>query len=46
MTLGLTAQAAVRSIAKVADAYKAAKVNGHKMSDKSRRILLTVLVQS
>jgi putative transposase len=30
---GLTAQAAVRSIAKVADAYKAAKVNGHKLEE-------------
>jgi hypothetical protein len=32
----LTAQAAVRSIAKVADAYKAAKVNGHKLEEPVR----------
>jgi len=30
---GLTAQAAVRSIAKVADAYKAAKANRHKLDE-------------
>jgi putative transposase len=33
---GLTAQAAVRSIAKVADAYKAGKVNGHKLEEPVR----------
>jgi putative transposase len=32
----LTAQAAVRSIAKVADAYKTAKVNGHKLEEPVR----------
>jgi putative transposase len=33
---GLTAPAAVRSVAKVADAYKAAKVNGHKLEEPVR----------
>jgi putative transposase len=33
---GLTAQAAVRSIAKVADACKAAKANGHKLEEPVR----------
>jgi putative transposase len=33
---GLTAQAAIRSIAKVADAYQAAKVNGHKLEEPVR----------
>jgi putative transposase len=33
---GLTAQAAIRSIAKVADAYKAAKANGHKLEQPVR----------
>jgi putative transposase len=33
---GLTAQAAVRSIAKVADAFKTAKVNGHKLEEPVR----------
>jgi hypothetical protein len=32
----MTAQAAVRSIAKVADAYKAAKVNGHELEEPVR----------
>jgi hypothetical protein len=33
---GLTAQAAVRSIAKVADAYETAKTNGHKLEEPVR----------